>query len=112
MGRLLCSVSPGIPFAPNYKGVPGQVIDDYFSRIEVPRGHTDGTMVFPWGEKLAIQSVGTIKHTWSYKIMADAISSYVRGTTFLPSIPPIPVVTVNWFQFWDNSGKGSFIFSL
>lgn len=70
-------------------------------------------MTFPWGVTLPVQSVGSIKHTWSYGIMGDTISAYVRGTTFLPSAPPIPVATVNWFQVWDSAGtKGPFIFSL
>ena len=40
--------------------------------------------------------------------MADAISAYVRGTTFLPNTPPEPIVTYTWFQAWDNAGKGPF----
>ena len=81
--------------------MPGQASGGYFSRIEVPRVHTDRYTISPWGQNLTIQSVGTIKHTQSYKIMADAISAYVRGSTFLPSIPPIPVVTV------DGSDSGT-----
>ena len=42
--------------------------------------------------------------------MADAISAYVRGTIFLPGTPPFPIATLNFYQAWDNSGKGQFIF--
>lgn len=69
-------------------------------------------MIFPWGLNVTIQSVGTLKHSWSNKVIADTVSSYIRGSTFLPSIPPLPIATVNWYQVWDNSGKGPFVFSL
>jgi hypothetical protein len=65
------SVEPNIPFAPDYDSVPGQISKDFFSRIDVPRGHSDGYLTFPWGLNITIQSVGTLKHTWSNKIMAD-----------------------------------------
>lgn len=42
--------------------------------------------------------------------MADAISAYVRGTIFLPGTPPFPIATLNFYQAWDNSGKGPFAF--
>ena len=103
---IYCSVEPGIPFAPDYEYIPGQVSDGFFSRIEVPRGHTDGYMAFPWGFNVTIQSVGTLKHTWSNKVLADTVSAYVRGSTFLPNIPPLPITTVNWYQAWDLSGTG------
>ena len=64
-------------------------------------------MSFPWGLKYPVQSVGTLKHTWSYEVMADTVSALVRGSTYLPNI-----ATVNWFQTWDNSGKGAFVFLL
>jgi len=67
-------------------------------------------MSFPWGLKYPVQSVGTIKHTWSYKIMADTLSALVRGSTFLPGTPTIPTATVSWFQAWDDAGKGAFLF--
>ena len=35
--------------------------------------------------------------------MSEAISAYVRGSTFLP---PILLATVDWYQGWDPSGKG------
>ena len=63
-------------------------------------------MVFPWGLNVTLQSVGTLKHSWSHKVISDTISAYVRGSTFLPAVPPLPVATVNWFQAWDCSGKG------
>lgn len=69
-------------------------------------------MIFPWGLNFTVQSVGTLKHTWSYKPIVDTISSYVRGSTFLPNIPPNPIATLNWYQAWDASGKGLFVFSL
>ena len=72
----------------------------------MPRGHTDGFISFPWGLKYTVQSIGSLKHTWSQEIMADSIAAYVRGTTFLPAVPPLPAATLNWFQVWDNSGKG------
>ena len=88
--------------------MPGQVSEDFFSSIDVPRGHTDGTMIFPSGYNLTVAAVTTVKHTWSKKVIGDAISAYVRGSTFLPEIPPIPVATVNWYQVWDNYGNGTF----
>jgi len=63
-------------------------------------------MAFPWGSNITIQGVGTLKHTWSNKTLADTVYSYVRGSTFLPGIPPLPITTVNWYQVWDPSGKG------
>jgi hypothetical protein len=77
----------------------------------VPRGHSDGYMTFPWGLNITVQSVGTLKHTWSNKIMADTLSAYVRGSTFLPNVPPNPITSVNWYQAWDASGKGAFVYS-
>ena len=69
-------------------------------------------MTFPWGLNMTVQSAGTLKHTWSNKIKADVISAYVRGSTFLPNLPPSPIATVNWYQVWDPSGKGAFVLSL
>jgi hypothetical protein len=80
-----CSVEPNIPFAPDYDSIPGQIPKDFFSRIDVPRGHSDGYMTFPWGLNITVQSVGTLKHTWSNKVMADTLSAYIRGSTFLPN---------------------------
>ena len=108
---IIYSFEPSIPYAPNYQSKVGQISKDFYSRIEVPRGHTDGEMTFPWGLTVTVQSVGTLKHTWSYKVMADAISSYVRGSTFLPNILPVPIATMNWYQAWDPSGKGTLVFS-
>jgi len=78
----------------------------------VPRGHSDGYMVFPWGLNYTVQSVGSLKHTWSDKVMADTLSAYVRGSTFLPNLPPLPVATVSWYQAWDPSGNGTFVYLL
>lgn len=78
----------------------------------MPRGHTEGNIAFPWGLKYPVVSVGSLKHTWSQEIMADAISAYVRGSTFLPGTPSLPAATLTWFQAWDNSGKGSSPFRL
>ena len=68
-------------------------------------------MILPSGVNITLQSIGSMKHTWSNKRMADAISAYVRGTTFFPNSPLAPISTVNWFQAWDPSGKGPFVFS-
>ena len=78
----------------------------------MPRGHSDGYMVFPWGLNYTVQSVGSLKHTWSDKVMADTLSAYVRGSTFLPNLPPLPVATVSWYQAWDPSGNGTFVYLL
>lgn len=67
-------------------------------------------MTFPWGLSVPIRSVGSLKHTWSNKVMSDAISAYVRGSTFLPAIPPLPAATVTWFQTWDSAGNGTCVF--
>jgi hypothetical protein len=57
-----CSLEPNIPFAPHCNFVSGQISND-FSRIDGPRGHSDGHIVFPWDLNTAVQSVGTLKHT-------------------------------------------------
>ena len=41
--------------------------------------------------------------------MSEAISVYVRDSTFLPELPPIVAATVDWYQGWDPSGKGRFV---
>ena len=104
---VLYSVEPDIPFVPNYKSRAGQISEGFFSRVDVPRGHTNGYMTFPWGFDVTLRAVGNLKHTWSNEVMADAISAYVRGSTYLPAIPPLPIATVTWFQAWDSEGKGS-----
>ena len=105
---VACSVEPDIPFAPNYQSIPGKISKDFFSRVEVPRGHTDGHLTLPWGFSLTLKAISSLKHTWSNKIMADAISAYVRGSTFLPHFPSLPVATVTWYQAWDSEGNGQF----
>ena len=42
--------------------------------------------------------------------MGDILPAYVRGSTFIPSSPSHPGFTLSWFQAWDPSGKGTFIF--
>ena len=37
-----CSYEPDIPFAPDYKSVPGLISDGIFRRIDIPRSHTNG----------------------------------------------------------------------
>ena len=78
----------------------------------MPRGHSNGYMVFPWGLNITIISVVSLKHTWSNKAIANTISAYVRGSTFSPHPPPYPVATLNWYQAWGVSGKGVLVFSL
>ena len=107
-----CSVEPSIPYVPNYKGDPGLISPDFYTRMEVPRGHSNGYMILPWGEQITLQAIGNLKHTWSNKIMANTISAYVRGSTYLPNIPPLPIATVTWYQAWDVYGNGAFIFRL
>ena len=77
----------------------------------MPRGHTNGYMAFPWGLNITVMSVGSLKHTWSNKVMADTLSAYVRGSTFTPEGILSPIATATWYQVWDPSGKGLF-FSL
>ncbi|KAF9645423.1 hypothetical protein BDM02DRAFT_3262935 [Thelephora ganbajun] len=76
------------------------------SRVDVPRPHTNGYMVSAHDLNINIRSVGSLKHTWSSKVMTDAISTYVCGSIFLPNIPPLPIATVTWYQTQDPSGKG------
>ena len=57
-------------------------------------------MTFSSGFNIIVQSVATLKHAWSNKVMTNLIS--------LPKIPPIPVATVNWHRTWDSSGNGEF----
>lgn len=97
---VVCSIAPGIPFGPNYKSELGQISEGFFSRMEAPRAQSKGVIVFPDGLKYTIDSIGTIKHTWGYLIMEKALSAYIRGTTFLPE------ATINWYQAWDDAGKG------
>jgi len=78
----------------------------------MPRGHTNGYMVFPWGLNITVMSVASLKHTWSNRVMADALSAYVRGSTFFPEGTPDPIATLTWYQAWDPSGKGPFVFAL
>ena len=105
-GAVTRSVAPHIPYAPDYQSKQGQIHKGFFSRLDVPRGHSDGVITFSWGLEYPVKSIGTLKHTWSQQIMADTIAAYVRGTTFLPAVPPLPAATLNWYQAWDNSGKG------
>lgn len=44
--------------------------------------------------------------------MADVLSAYVRGSTFFPEGTPDPIATLTWYQAWDPSGKGPFVFAL
>jgi len=105
------SIEPDIPFAPGTEHVPGEISKGFFSRIDMPRGHTNGYMTFPWGLNITVMSVASLKHTWSNKVMADAVSAYVRGSTFFPESTQNPIVTVTWYQAWDPSGKGLSVFS-
>ena len=105
------SYEPDIPFAPNYKSVPGLISDGIFSRIDIPRGHTNGYMAFSWGLNITVQSVGSLKHTWSNKVMADTLSAYTRGSTFTAEDTSSPITAVTWYQAWDPSGNGSFVLS-
>ena len=102
---VACSLSPYTPFGPDYEGVNGQISEGFYSRIEAPRARYTGSLSYPWGQKYKVDSTGTIKHTWSYGIMADVISAYTRGSTFFPGVG-----TVNWYQAWDTSSKGAVVF--
>jgi hypothetical protein len=106
-----CSVEPNIPFAPECNSVPGQISND-FSRIDVPRGHLDGHIAFPWGFNTTVQGVGTLKHTWNNKVVAETLPTYICGSSSIPNIPPNPIATVDWYRTWDPSGKGAFVYSL
>ena len=77
-GTIPRSYEPDIPFVPNYKYVPGLISNCIFSRINIPHGHTNGYMTFPWGLNVTIQSVGSLKHTWSNNVMADSLRLYSR----------------------------------
>jgi len=103
------SVEPGLPFASNHRSVSGQVADGLFSRMDIPRAHMTGYMVLPSGHNITLdRGIGTLKHTWSHRPMADRLSAYVRGTGFI-SDPP---ATVNWYQAWDLPGNGMYDLSL
>jgi hypothetical protein len=39
-------------------------------------------------------------------------NSGVSHRTLLPNVPPNPITSVNWYQAWDPSGKGSSFRSL
>ena len=77
-GTIPRSYESDIPFVPNYKYVPGLISNCIFSRINIPYGHTNGYMTFPWGLNVTIQSVGSLKHTWSNNVMADSLRLYSR----------------------------------
>ena len=73
--------------------------------MDVPRGHMTGYLALPSGLNITIdRGIGSLKHTWSHKPIADTLSAYVRGTV----ISGDTVATVNWYQAWDTSGKGVF----
>jgi len=75
--------------------------------MDVPRGHMTGYLTLPNGLNLTTaRGIGSLKHTWGHKSMADTLSAYIRGTLILSNI----VATVNWYQAWDLTGKGVFYF--
>lgn len=78
-------------------GTAGLLRGDLHSRIEMPRGHMDGNITFPWGLSYSgFTAVASVKHSWSDKPIQDSVDSYVRGTTYLGQTPSVH--SVNWYQ--------------
>jgi hypothetical protein len=103
--EIPCSVVSHVPFAPDYNLLPRRIYKDFFGRIDVPRGYSDGFTAFFWRFDTTVQSVGTLKPPQGNKIMVGTLSAHVRGSTLLPNIPTNPFVTVSWYQALDPSGK-------
>ena len=91
--QLLVASSPAL-HSPSYNSIPGQLSEDFFSRVDVPRGHSNGYLV----------SSGAHLHcserrvTRGNKVTIDMLSAYLRGSTFLPNVPPNPIALLNWYQ--------------
>jgi hypothetical protein len=85
-------------------GEAGLLRGDLHSRIEIPRGHFDGDVTYPWGQSYTgIKGLVTLKHLWSKKPIQDSVDSYIRGVTYLPDTPLAE--TVQWYQTFKD-GKG------
>ena len=111
-GTIPRSYESDIPFAPNYKYVPGLISNCTFSRINILHGHTSGYMAFLWGLNVTVQSVRSLKHTRNNKVMADTVFAYTRASTFIAEDTSSPITAVTWYQTWDPSGNNSLVFSL
>jgi len=85
-------------------GKTGLLRGQLYTRVEIPRGHIDGNVTYPWGQSYTgLKSLVTLKHSWSRKPMQHSVNSYVRGVTYLPETPSVQ--TVNWYQTSkDNKG--------
>jgi hypothetical protein len=59
---VACSVESSVPLAAGYNSVPKQFSKDFFSRVDMPLGHSDGYTAFPWDLNITVQSVGNLKH--------------------------------------------------
>ena len=82
----------------------GLLRGDLHSRIEIPRGHLEGDVTYPWGLRYPeLKGEVTLKHLWSRKPMGDSVDSYIRGVVFLPEEPSIQ--TLQWYQTFKD-GKG------
>jgi len=85
-------------------GEVGLLRGELYSRIEIPRGHIEGDVTYPWGLRYPeLKGQVTLKHLWSSKPIQDSVDSYVRGVTYLPEAPSVQ--TVNWYQTFKD-GKG------
>ena len=100
-----CSIGPSTPFASDYDSVPRQTFRDFFSGIDVPRGYLDRYMTIPWGLNIHCSERWDLEVHVEQKGQADALSVHVRGSTFLPNIPPNAIVTINGYHAGTLSAK-------
>ena len=86
-------------------GEVGLLRGDLHSRIEIPRGHLEGDVTYPWGLRYPnLKGVATLKHIWSKKPMQDSVDSYIRGIVYLPE--ELSVQTLQWYQTFKDSEGG------
>jgi len=94
---------PYYPFVPRYEDKRALLVDGYHTSIDVPRGHMNGALRFPWGLEWIVMDVSTVKHSYAEKPIQKLLSSYTRGSTWLGNVPPVS--TVNWYHAESSTGK-------
>jgi hypothetical protein len=103
MVLCICSVHPGIPLEPAYRGLRSQIIDKYFGSILTTRGHAYGLQTYPSGETWTLREVTSVKHTYGIKPVQSVVSSYTRGTVFVVGS------SLNWFNVQNAKSKFFFL---
>jgi len=91
------NVKLSVLLTPNYN--PVQTSEGLFGTVEMPRSHTAGYMIFPWGLNYTIQSVGSLGHPWSNTKKSRLIPSPpTLRLGFLLDILPTPIATVGRYM--------------